>query len=227
VLGLARAGPAEAQKFFDQGLALLYGFNRYDALRSFRKAAELDPQAAMAHWGMAMAQGPTSTFAVHYGSKASVRDARASFERRRLPAGSDPGVAYVSEVAMASPPEGHLWQIAHVLNSTCGSANDLTSSAGHVSIMGAKVDSLHTKGCHMQVSGPGRGCPGYLLAYQLDSAAGALTWIWPSTVTSPIFEPAPFAIPTVVNGYAYAPAYGLYNSADGKYDISGVQAYVF
>ena len=29
---------AEAQKFFDQGLALLYGFNRYEALRSFRKA---------------------------------------------------------------------------------------------------------------------------------------------------------------------------------------------
>jgi len=49
---------AEAQKFFDQGLALTYGFNRYEALRSFRKAAELDPQAAMEYWGMAMAQGP-------------------------------------------------------------------------------------------------------------------------------------------------------------------------
>jgi tetratricopeptide (TPR) repeat protein len=48
----------EAQKFFDQGLNLMYGFNRYEALRSFRKAAELDPQAAMAWWGMAMAQGP-------------------------------------------------------------------------------------------------------------------------------------------------------------------------
>jgi tetratricopeptide (TPR) repeat protein len=48
----------EAQKFFDQGLALLYGFNRYESLRSFRKASELDPQAAMTFWGMAMAQGP-------------------------------------------------------------------------------------------------------------------------------------------------------------------------
>ena len=54
---IATANP-EAQRFFDQGLALLYGFNRYEALRSFRKAAELDPQAAMAYWGMAMAQGP-------------------------------------------------------------------------------------------------------------------------------------------------------------------------
>jgi tetratricopeptide (TPR) repeat protein len=48
----------EAQKFFDQGLALLYGFNRYEALRSFRKASELDPQAVMPFWGMAMALGP-------------------------------------------------------------------------------------------------------------------------------------------------------------------------
>ena len=49
---------AEAQKFFDQGLALLYGFNRYEALRSFQKASELDPSAVMAYWGMAAAQGP-------------------------------------------------------------------------------------------------------------------------------------------------------------------------
>jgi tetratricopeptide (TPR) repeat protein len=49
---------AEAQKYFDQGLALLYGFNRYESLRSFRKAAELDPSALMAFWGMAMSQGP-------------------------------------------------------------------------------------------------------------------------------------------------------------------------
>jgi tetratricopeptide (TPR) repeat protein len=48
----------DAQKYFDQGLALLYGFNRYEALRSFRKASELDPQSVMAYWGMAMAQGP-------------------------------------------------------------------------------------------------------------------------------------------------------------------------
>ena len=54
---IATANP-EAQKFFDQGLVLVYGFNRYEALRSFRKVAELDPNAAMAYWGMAMALGP-------------------------------------------------------------------------------------------------------------------------------------------------------------------------
>jgi len=54
---ISTANP-EAQKFFDQGLTLLYGFNRYEALRSFRRAAELDPRAAMPWWGMAMALGP-------------------------------------------------------------------------------------------------------------------------------------------------------------------------
>jgi tetratricopeptide (TPR) repeat protein len=48
----------EAQKFFDQGLNLVYGFNRYEALRSFRKASELDPKAVMPYWGIAMALGP-------------------------------------------------------------------------------------------------------------------------------------------------------------------------
>ena len=48
----------EAQKFFDQGLTLAYSFNRYEALRSFRRASELDRSAAMAFWGMALAQGP-------------------------------------------------------------------------------------------------------------------------------------------------------------------------
>jgi len=47
----------EAQKYFDQGLALVFGFNRAEAVRSFRRAAQLDPEAAMPHWGMALAYG--------------------------------------------------------------------------------------------------------------------------------------------------------------------------
>jgi len=48
----------EAQRFFDQGLALVYGFNHEEAVRSFKRAGELDPQLAMAHWGVALALGP-------------------------------------------------------------------------------------------------------------------------------------------------------------------------
>jgi tetratricopeptide (TPR) repeat protein len=48
----------EAQKFFDQGLTLIYAFNHDEAVRSFRRAAELDPKAAMPWWGIANALGP-------------------------------------------------------------------------------------------------------------------------------------------------------------------------
>jgi tetratricopeptide (TPR) repeat protein len=48
----------EAQRFFDQGLALIYGFNHDEALLSFRRAAEIDPYCPMAFWGVALAVGP-------------------------------------------------------------------------------------------------------------------------------------------------------------------------
>ena len=48
---------AEAQKFFNQGLAYLYAFNHEEAVRSFKQAAKLDPQLAMAYWGAALALG--------------------------------------------------------------------------------------------------------------------------------------------------------------------------
>jgi tetratricopeptide (TPR) repeat protein len=49
---------AEAQKFFDQGLTLVYAFNHGAAARSFRRAAELDPKSPMPYWGIALALGP-------------------------------------------------------------------------------------------------------------------------------------------------------------------------
>ncbi|HVN37114.1 MAG TPA: hypothetical protein VMW19_02945 [Myxococcota bacterium] len=48
----------EAQRFFDQGLVLAYGFNHAAAERSFREAARLDPSCAMCAWGVALVQGP-------------------------------------------------------------------------------------------------------------------------------------------------------------------------
>jgi tetratricopeptide (TPR) repeat protein len=46
-----------AQKYFDQGLAFLYGFNYDAAGASFDAAAKSDPDCAMAYWGIAMADG--------------------------------------------------------------------------------------------------------------------------------------------------------------------------
>jgi tetratricopeptide (TPR) repeat protein len=47
-----------AQLFINQGLMLAYGFNHAEAARSFREAARLDPNCAMAYWGMALVMGP-------------------------------------------------------------------------------------------------------------------------------------------------------------------------
>jgi peroxiredoxin len=44
-----------AQQYFDQGVGQLHGFWYFEAERSFRQVAALDPDCAMAYWGMAMA----------------------------------------------------------------------------------------------------------------------------------------------------------------------------
>ncbi len=47
-----------AQKYFDQGVILAYGFNHEEAFRSFEEVARLDSNCAMAYWGMAYVLGP-------------------------------------------------------------------------------------------------------------------------------------------------------------------------
>jgi tetratricopeptide (TPR) repeat protein len=49
---------ADAQKYFDQGMRLLYGFNHAESLRSFREAARIDDNCAMCFWGQALALSP-------------------------------------------------------------------------------------------------------------------------------------------------------------------------
>lgn len=47
-----------AQRYFDQGLILLFAFNHQEAARSFRSAATVDPACGMGWWGVAYALGP-------------------------------------------------------------------------------------------------------------------------------------------------------------------------
>jgi tetratricopeptide (TPR) repeat protein len=47
----------EAQKLFDRGMALDYGFNHNQARRCFERASEVDPKMAMAYWGVALVLG--------------------------------------------------------------------------------------------------------------------------------------------------------------------------
>ncbi|WP_370236318.1 MULTISPECIES: hypothetical protein [Henriciella] len=48
----------DANKYFDQGMVLAFGFNHAEAIRSFRAAQTLDPECAMCFWGEALATGP-------------------------------------------------------------------------------------------------------------------------------------------------------------------------
>jgi tetratricopeptide (TPR) repeat protein len=65
----------EAQRYFDQGFRMIYGFNHEEAVRSFKRAAELDPNMAMAWWGVAIALGPNINHDVDPDREKSAYDA--------------------------------------------------------------------------------------------------------------------------------------------------------
>jgi tetratricopeptide (TPR) repeat protein len=106
---------AEAQVYFDQGIALLYGFNHDEAARYFRRAAELDPQAAMPYWGLALAIGPN-----YNDTAVDEARAQATFEavqnaRERAPRASVREHAYIEAIARryASPDPESDWLALH------------------------------------------------------------------------------------------------------------------
>jgi tetratricopeptide (TPR) repeat protein len=48
----------EAQLWFDRGLIWCYGFHHAESIKCFQKVTEIDPDCAMAYWGIAYASGP-------------------------------------------------------------------------------------------------------------------------------------------------------------------------
>ena len=52
------SGNEQAKAYFNQGLALSYGFNHDAAIKAFRTAQALDPTCAMCFWGESYARGP-------------------------------------------------------------------------------------------------------------------------------------------------------------------------
>lgn len=82
-----------AQKYFDQGLAFVYGFNHDEAESSFKEAAKIDPGMPMAYWGIALVLGPNYNLpgdkergkrAAEAVSKAKSLEAGATAEERDL-----------------------------------------------------------------------------------------------------------------------------------------------
>jgi peroxiredoxin len=73
----------QAQAFFNQGIGQLHGFWYFEAERSFRQVAFLDPEAAMAYWGMAMANVNNASRARGFIERAVARKAQASNRESR------------------------------------------------------------------------------------------------------------------------------------------------
>jgi tetratricopeptide (TPR) repeat protein len=65
----------EAQRYFDQGLRLAYGFNHAEARRAFRQAQRLDPGCAMCFWGEAYVLGPNINVPMDPAANAPALDA--------------------------------------------------------------------------------------------------------------------------------------------------------
>ncbi|MFN3652445.1 MAG: hypothetical protein ACK47B_22955 [Armatimonadota bacterium] len=95
---------AQAQRYFDQGLILMYGFNHKEAIRSFREAARLDPSCAMAYWGMAIARGPNINQPM---PDEHVADAWNDLQkaRERMPRASERERAYIEALSKRYRPE--------------------------------------------------------------------------------------------------------------------------
>ena len=93
----------EAQLYFDQGIALLYGFNHDEAARYFRRAAELDLAAAMPWWGLALAIGPNYNDTAVDEARAAATYEAVRNALGRLDAASARERAYVEALALRYP----------------------------------------------------------------------------------------------------------------------------
>ena len=66
---------ALAQRYFEQGMTLAWGFNPAEAARSFAAATRADPRCAACYWGLAWALGPTINADMDAAAAQAVADA--------------------------------------------------------------------------------------------------------------------------------------------------------
>jgi len=87
-----------AQKYFDQGFRFVYGFNHDEAERAFREAARLDPNLAMAWWGIAYCLGPNYNLPMDASRNAAAIEAVQKAQALQAGA-SDRERAYIQAIA--------------------------------------------------------------------------------------------------------------------------------
>ncbi|MDA1013025.1 MAG: hypothetical protein O3A00_01070, partial [Planctomycetota bacterium] len=71
------------QLYFDQGIALVHGGDVRQAERSFSQAAWIEPECAMAWWGLALANTENQSLAASYAEKAAKLQESVSRRERR------------------------------------------------------------------------------------------------------------------------------------------------
>ncbi|HVS64854.1 MAG TPA: hypothetical protein VMT85_15275 [Thermoanaerobaculia bacterium] len=95
---------SEAQRHFDEGMHLAWGFNHLEAARTFRAAIEADPECAMCYWGLALVLGPNINAPAdpQYHDEIVAAMAKA---RELAPQGSERERAYIEALSKRYGPE--------------------------------------------------------------------------------------------------------------------------
>ena len=99
-----RTTSREAQQQFDRGMAQAFGFNHEAAIRSFQRASELDPSAAMPHWGRAWALGANYNLDIDDARAKEAYDAIAK-AKSLASAGPDVEREYIDALAVRYSPD--------------------------------------------------------------------------------------------------------------------------
>jgi tetratricopeptide (TPR) repeat protein len=94
---------SEAQRYFDQGVSLMWGFNHDEATRSFAKAAELDPHCAACYWGVSLTVGPNYNLPFLSSERAEVAFEALGKARTEAPRASPVERALIAALAKRYP----------------------------------------------------------------------------------------------------------------------------
>jgi len=111
----------EAQVFVNQGMALAYGFNHDEAARSFRRAADLDPNLAMAYWGIAFVYGANYNLP-SMPERETIANAAIKKAQQLAPKASPREQAYIAALSRrySSDPKADLRQLAEQYSEAMG-----------------------------------------------------------------------------------------------------------
>jgi hypothetical protein len=93
-------GSPLAQRYFDQGLILVFAFNHAEVIRSFKNATQINSGCAMCYWGIALALGPN----INAPMEAAVPEAYEIVRKTLAPKTSEAEQAHIQALAQRYGP---------------------------------------------------------------------------------------------------------------------------